>query len=140
MEIHSAVHSLNLDNNFQTVISSQPKELKEAFENLCLEMTITHPVIKEYRNAIGGHVKEKSIQKAIKNISPDRSGFIEVDLERNQYHIKFASELCMAALFDSIPDDDQKKEAEELIGKLKKTLPFKAIDAVFTSYVKSRCL
>ena len=46
----------------------------------------------------------------------------------------------MATLFDEIPEENQLEKAEEIISKLKKTLPFKAIDAVITTYIKSRGL
>jgi len=140
LEIHSAVHSLKLNTDFKKAISNQPESLRKAFDGLSSEMTSTHPVIKAYRNAIGGHVKEEAILDALNNISPSRSGFLEVNTGRSQYHLKFASELCMATLFNEIPEENHLEKAEEIISELKKTLPFKAIDAVITTYLKSRGL
>ena len=70
----------------------------------------------------------------------DRTGFLEIDIAKKQYHFNFASELCMAVLFDQHPEEQQMEKAKEIIGKLKETLPFKAIDAIVAAYVDSRKL
>jgi hypothetical protein len=140
MEIHSAVHSLESNANFKNVISDQPETLRKAFDNLSIEMNSAHSLIKEYRNAIGGHVKEKAVMDALNNMPPSRAGFLEFEIDPNQYHLKFASELCMAIMFDEVPKEEQRKKAKDIISKLKNTLPFKAIDAVITTYIKTHGL
>jgi hypothetical protein len=140
MEIHSAIHSLKLNPDFQEAISKQPKSLQEAFEILSNDMLTAHALIKKYRNAIGGHVKEKTIMDALCKVSPKRTGFLEADVTRRQIHLNFTSELCMAVFFDEYPDEEQFEKAEEIISKLKKILPFKAIGAVINTYIDSRYL
>lgn len=140
LEIHSAVHSLRMNREFRKAILRQPKPLQDAFEELSNIIAGAQPLIKDYRNSIGGHVKEQSVSNALSKISKERSGFLEVDVAKKQYHFNFASELCMAILFDQYPEEQQRKKAEEIIGELKKALPFRAIDAIVTAYVDNRKL
>ena len=140
MEIHSAVHSLRMNQEFREALRQQPKPLQNAFDELNRITTAAHPLIKGYRNSFGGHVKEQSVSTALSKVSKDRAGFLEVDVAKKQFHFNFASELCMAVLFDQYPEEQQREKAKEIIGELKKALPFKAIDAIVTAYVDSRKL
>jgi len=140
MEIHSAVHSLKMNQEFREALRQQPKPLQNAFDELNRITTAAHPLIKGYRNSLGGHVKEQSVSIALSKVSKDRTGFLEVDVAKKQFHFNFASELCMAILFDQYPEEQQREKAKEIIGELKKALPFKAIDAIVTAYVDSRKL
>jgi len=140
MEVHSAVHSLSMNQEFQEAIRLQPKPLQNAFDELNRVTAAAHSLMKDYRNSIGGHVQEKSVSTALTNASKERCGFLEIDIAKKQYHFNFASELCMAVLFDHYPEEQQLEKAEEIIGQLKKVLPFKAIDAIVTTYVDSRKL
>ncbi len=140
MEIHSAVHTLNMNTDFKEALRQQPQPLQNAFEELNRITDTAHPLMKVYRNSIGGHVKEQSVAIALSKVPRDRTGFLEIDIAKKQYHFNFASELCMAVLFDQHPEEQQMEKAKEIIGKLKETLPFKAIDAIVAAYVDSRKL
>ncbi len=140
LEIYSAIHSLRMNPVFKKAILQQPKPLKDAFERLSKDIKNAHPLIKKYRNSIGGHVKEQSILDTLRRVSPERSGFLELDVTNRRYHLNFTSELCMAILYDEYPDDVQLEKAEELISELKKTMPFIAIDAIITTYIQARGL
>ena len=140
MEIHSAVNSLRLNREFNKAILQQPRPLQEAFEELSKIIAAAQPLIKGYRNSIGGHVLEKSVSNALNNLTQERSGVLEIDVAKKQSHFNFASELCMAILFDQYPEDEQLQKAKEIIGELKKALPFRAIDAIVAAYVDTRKL
>lgn len=140
MEIYSAVHSLSMNQEFRNALRRQPKPLQNAFEELNHTMAAVHTLIKDYRNSIGGHVQEKSVANALHKISKDRAGFLEIDIAKKQFHFNFASELCMAILFDQYPEEQQLEKAKEIIGELKKNMPFRAIGAIVTAYADSRRL
>lgn len=140
MEIHSAVHTLRMHREFREAILQQPRPLQEAFEELSKAIATVKPLIKDYRNTIGGHVNEQPVANALKKLTQDRSGVLEIDVAKKQYHFNFASELCMAVLFDQYPEDQQLQKAEEIIGALEKALPFRAIDAILVAYIDTKKL
>jgi hypothetical protein len=140
LEIHGAVQSLKKDRAFAQAILNQPEAVRKAYESLSSELASAHERIKKYRNAIGGHVQENVLSEALNNISPGRYDFLEFDMDAKQFHYKFTSELCMAILFDKIPEEKQLAKAEEILDMLGKTLPFKPLDAIIHTYFKSRNL
>ncbi len=140
LEIGSTVHSLKSDNRFTREISKQPEPLRKAFEDLEEKITSAHKLIKEYRNWIGGHVNQKRIEDALKQMGSSRAGFFEIDEYRGTLRLKFVAELCTSIMFDHVPADDQLKKAEEIISILERIAPNKAIDAVLTTYMDSRSL
>jgi len=85
-------------------------------------------------------VQDQSVSNALRKVSKDRTGFLEIDIAKKQCHFNFASELCMAILFDQHPEEQQMEKAKEIIGELKKNMPFRAIDAIVTAYADSRRL
>lgn len=140
MEIHSAVHSLRTNRKFGEEILRQPKPLRDAFDQLSATIHAAQPLIKDLRNAVGGHVREQSVLNVLNKLSKERSGFLEIDVARKQYHLNFALELCMAIIFDQHSEEQQLEKGKEIIGELKKALPFRAIDAIMTAYVHTRKL
>ena len=140
LEIDSVIHSLKMNHEFQRALSNQPIELKDSFDALSQNMLNAHDLIKKYRNCIGGHVQEKTIVNALKNLSSERTSFISCNVTRNLVNLNFTSELCMAVFFDEHPEEIQLDKAEEIISKLKSVIPFNAISAVITTYVRERGL
>ena len=69
MEIHSAVHTLNMNTDFKEALRQQPQPLQNAFEELNRITDTAHPLMKVYRNSIGGHVKEQSVAIALTRLS-----------------------------------------------------------------------
>lgn len=78
MEIQSGVHRLLSDTHFKVLLYRQSPEVKREFGRLARVITQAHPILKEIRNDICGHVKEDAVQETLDQMDRDSFGFCEM--------------------------------------------------------------
>jgi hypothetical protein len=138
-EIRSAIETLRQINQFQKLLAKQSKEDQEKFESFCKMITSTHSLIKELRNAVGGHVLQGHIVRALDSQEFDWQGTLEMGETTETLHYKFAGELLLAILLPDIPASQREAKIIEILktaGEL--TAALGTIDLIFWMYLKDK--
>lgn len=93
MEVQSGIQRLLSDKDFKVLLYKQSREVKREFGRLARVIAQAHPIVKEIRNDICGHVKEEAVQEALDEMDMDSFGFWEMGRTLKDSHLKFAGEL-----------------------------------------------
>ncbi len=100
-----------------------------------------HPIAKDVRNDICGHVKEKAVQEALETMDPGAWGFLVLGKTGRNTHYKFAGEVTAAILLKGVSDEERSKIKSgkwEIIAELVPV--FALIEHCVLIYAKSRKL
>src|SRR5258707_5017914 len=99
-------------------------------------MALSHPILKDIRNDICGHVKEEAVQEALEEISLDSFGFMEIGPILKKSHLKFAGELVANILVRRVPEEEKAKVLGEKMEKIADAFSsFALIDRILLMYV-----
>ena len=143
-EINSAIETLSMDKGYKSFMKRQDVILKKEMNNLKMNLRSTLKLIKEVRNNIGAHVRERAVKAILKNMNIDRYGlFIIPDpLIPKKTHYEFVGELILCMIAGDVPESDQEKKGNKVIKSLLLSLDkiFHRIDILFLSYAKDRKL
>lgn len=138
-EIRSALETLRQIKRFQKLLAKESKKHQKQFESFCKMMTSTHNLVRELRNAVGGHVLHENVARALDSQEFDWQGILEIGETTETLHYKFAGELLLAIL---LPDTPASKREARIIEILKTagelTAALGTIDLVFWMYLKDR--
>ena len=138
-EIRSAIETLKQIKKFQDLLERESKENRKKFKSFCDLTNSTHSLIKELRNAVGGHILHESVVRALDSQEFDWMGTLEIGETPETLHYKFAGELLLAILLPNIPASKRGARIIEILktaGEL--TAALGAIDLVFWMYLKER--
>lgn len=141
MEIQGGVRKLLGDKDFKALLHKQSPEVKREFGRLARLSAKVHPILKEIRNDICGHVLEDAVQEALEEISMDGFGFMEIGRTLKESHFKFTGELVVNILVRGVPE----KEKAKVLGEKMETIAdlfslFALIERILSMYIEERGL
>ncbi len=141
VEIRGAIEFLSCSADFKKLLSQQTKPEQSEFHELKTRMNEAHARIKNICNTIGAHVKHESVQNALDRMQLDREGFFEVGRKLKATHYKFAVELVVEIMLESVGNADRRSRLESdfrRFGKLMEVLEL--IDKIVYWYMVNRHL
>jgi hypothetical protein len=109
MELSGAIQTLLKTTEFKELLAKAPKETQKAFDEAATVLAKAHPVAKDVRNDICGHVLEKAVQEALDRIAVDAWGFLDVGKIAKQTHYKFAGELVAEILLKGVTMEERRR-------------------------------
>ena len=141
IEIRSTIETLQNLQDFKRMMRGQPESKRAEFKNLIREFNSAHKIVKEMRNAIGGHVLQESVQRALDEMDVERAGIFEVGQKLKDTHYKFAGELIVAILLAGVPEKQQAAKLESDLKTIANLFPaFALIEEILAMYAKERGL
>jgi hypothetical protein len=138
-EIRSAIETLRQLTTFQELLAKQSKGTDKKIESFCSMMTSTHSLVKELRNAVGGHILQKNVEDAIDSQEFDWMGILEMGEPTENLHYKFAGELVLAILLPNVPASEREAKIIEILKTaMELTAALGVIDLIFWMYLKEK--
>ncbi len=141
IELSSAIQVLLRDQEFKDLLSNESTEVQKQFRKAARAIGKAHPIAKDVRNDICGHVKEKAVQEALETMDPGAWGFLVLGKTGRNTHYKFAGEVTAAILLKGVSDEERRKITSgkwEIIAELVPV--FALIEHCVLIYAKSRKL
>ncbi|MGC1686993.1 MAG: hypothetical protein WA734_15305 [Candidatus Acidiferrales bacterium] len=108
-EVSSGIRALMNSKEFRAVLRKQPAPIRKAFTAGLRPIDRVHPIAQKVRNSICGHVLQGAVAEALRRISPDSFGLLEVNAKERLTHFRFAGELVAEMLLEDVPEDDRRK-------------------------------
>jgi hypothetical protein len=141
MEIQSGIQRLLSDKDFKDLLYKQSPEVKREFGRLARVIAHAHPILKEIRNDICGHVLESAVQEALEEINLDSFGFMEIGRVLKKSHFKFAGELVASILVKGVAENQKAKVLGEKMEKIADALDaFALVERILFMYAEDRGL
>lgn len=141
MEIRSTIETLDRHSEFKRILASRPPEERKEFRQLVQQMNAAHQLVKELRNATGGHVSHERTQQALNEMDCDRFGLFEIGPVLKDTHYKFAGELLAGMIVAGVPESQQTAKLESDFKKLGELVfVIHVIDLFFLWYLEARRL
>jgi hypothetical protein len=140
-ELSSAIQRLMLTPEFKVLLQKAPLEIQKAFNNAVTVIGKAHPIAKDVRNDICGHVLEGAVHAALERIDFDVWGFLDVGKTAEFTHLKFAGEMTAEMLLKDVTKEERADIASSkfaMIGDLLQT--FRLIEICLLMYAKDRGL
>jgi hypothetical protein len=108
-ELSGAIQTLLGEPEFRDLLARETPEVQKQFRKAAKAIGKAHPIAKDVRNDICGHVKETAVQEALETIHPGAWGFLDLSKIAKHTHYKFAGELTAAILLKGVSDEDKAK-------------------------------
>ena len=141
MEILSAIQGLLSEPSFRDLLSKQSPETQKMFTDLAEAKTEGHPILKEVRNDIGGHVLESAVREALEGMDSERWGILEAAPIQLKSHFKFAGEMVAEILVAKVPTEERAAIFESKLARISEMFPaFALCETVFSIYAVDRDL
>lgn len=109
MEVSGGIQVLLNDGEFRSLLQNASPETKAAFEEGRRVIGKAHPVAKEVRNEVCGHLLEKAVQEALERIDTETWGFLDLSKTAQRTHYKFAAELIAEMLLKGVSESERKQ-------------------------------
>jgi hypothetical protein len=140
-EIRRTLETLNTVPEFKRVLKRQPSGTRNEFGAMVRKLETDQSLVQNIRDALGGHVLQRTLEQALNDMPLDRFSYLEVGRNLKTTHYKFAGELVVEMLLADVPEARRQAEAERHFRTIAKLLPvFALTDIIFTMYVSSRNL
>ena len=141
MEIQGGIQVLLGDKKFKVLLYKQSPEVKREFGRLARVIAEAHPILKEIRNDICGHVQESAVQEALDEISLDGFGLMEMGRIQRESHFKFAGELITNILVKGVAENEKAKVLGDKMAKIANLFDtFALIERILLMYAEDRGL
>lgn len=141
VELSNSINRLLGAPDFKALLDRQPEVVKAKFDAMAKVLGEVHPLLKDVRNDIGGHVLENAVQAALERMSWESFDFLEIGDTANLTHFKFAGEITAEMLLKDVPEDERKEIRSSKFSQLVRVLPaFTLIDYCFALYAMDRGL
>lgn len=140
-EIAIGFNRLAMNPEFKDILARAPLARQNEFKKAMSEMNSAHPVIKQIRDSVGGHVLNAEMRKALAGMHFERFGFIEVGESNGKTHYQFAGELVGEILMAGVPEEQRMVKLQDDLEKISALLSlFSLIDWILYTYIRSRRL
>jgi hypothetical protein len=141
MELSGAVRTLLRSADFKALLERQPEVIRSAFAERVATLVRVHPILKDVRNDICGHVLESAVQSALERIPVDSFGFLDIGPIAKLTHFKFVGELVAEILLKGVSPEDRRNLVSSRFGELAEVLPtFSIIEYCLVIYAMDRKL
>src|SRR6266478_4816091 len=109
IELSGAIQVLLNNDEFKNLLAKEPEEIQRDFRKAARAIGRAHPLAKDVRNDICGHVREKAVQEVLETIDPGAWGFLDISKIAKHTHYKFAGELTAAILLKGVSEEEKSK-------------------------------
>jgi hypothetical protein len=109
IELSGAVQTLLQEQEFRDLLAKESVEVQKDFKKAAKAIGRAHPLAKDVRNDIAGHVKETAVQEALERIDPASWGFLDLGKIQRHTHYKFAGELTAEILLKGVSEEERRK-------------------------------
>ncbi len=117
-----------------------PREQRE-LSQISAKLNASASIVKELRNALGGHVLPESVAKAVDGMPHDKWGFLEVGRTIGATHFKMSMELVEEIFVAGVPENQKRAKLENDIETLANLLPVvERLEKVIVMYAAARSL
>lgn len=106
-ELSGAIQTLLISSEFQELLNKAPEGIQKAFHEAAAIIGRAHPVARDVRNDICGHVRESAVQAALERIDRDSWGLLDVGQRANLTRYKFAGELTAEILLKDVTSEER---------------------------------
>jgi hypothetical protein len=139
-ELCGALQILLKSLEFKALLEIQPDSIKARFREHAQTIANVHPILKDIRNDVCGHVLDRAVQAALERI-PETFGFLEIGSSAEGTHYKFAGELVSEMLLKDVSREERKHLMSSKFAAIATILPvFSTIDYCFALYAMDRGL
>ena len=138
-EVRSAIETLRGLERFKELLAKQSPQHIQQFESFYSMITSAHSLVKEVRNAVGGHILQKSVEVALDSQEFEWMGVLEMGEPTENLHYKFAGELVLAILLPDVPASEREEKIIDILktaGDL--TAALGTIDLIFWMYLRDK--
>ena len=140
-ELSSSIQRLLGAPEFKVLLDDQPQSIQTKFNEMAKVIGEIHPLLKDVRNDVGGHVLEKAVQAALERISWESFDFFEIGEAANLTHFKFAGEIVAEMLLKDVAEEERREIRSSKFAQLARILPiFILIDYCLALYAMDRGL
>src|SRR6266404_2451828 len=141
IELSGAIQVLLRNQEFKDLLAKATPEIQSDFRKAARAIGKAHPIAKDVRNDICGHVRENAIQEALETIDPGAWGFLDLSKTAKHTHYKFAGELTAAILLKGVSDEDKAKIRSSKWETIAELVPvFALIERCLLIYAEDRKL
>lgn len=141
MELSGAIQVLLRTPEFSALLEKQSDEVKKKFTEVASVLNRVHPLLKDVRNDIGGHVLESAVQSALERLDWESFGFLDIGPLANLTHYKFAGELVAEMLLKDVSVEERRTITSSKFAEIAELVPtFALIEYCFALYAKDRGL
>lgn len=141
LEIRATIQTLLKTPEFKKMLAKQDRATRGAVKGYANRLERAHKVLKDYRNAVGGHVSHKRVADAINQLKVDDEALIQIGEILSRSHYKFAVNLLVEMLVVGVPKHQQEERIEKdfaLVTELVDVL--RIVSLVLNIYVTERGL
>ena len=140
-EIRQALETLSTIPEFKKLLRAQPDHWQKKFKKMTDQLRVHKLVVSEFRDSLGAHVLQQSVEKALSNMSLDRMGVLEVGRTLKDTHYRFAGELVAEILLAKTPDNQREAALAGQFRTIADLLPvYELTEIVVTMYADARKL
>ena len=141
MELSGAIQTLLKSQEFKKLLSKAPSETQKAFREAARAIGKAHPIAKDVRHDICGHVQERAVQEALEQLDLDSWGFLDVGKIARRTHYKFAGELTTEILLKGVTQEERRKIESSKFAIIADMVPtFALIEHCLLMYAEDRKL
>ncbi len=141
MELSSGLRRLLSDSEFSSLLEKQSVGVRAKFKAALAKLDEAHPLLKEIRNDIGGHVQELAVQAALERMSWDSVGLLDLGPNALLTHYEFSGEVTAEILLKDVSDEERRGIISKKFILIAELLPaFALIEYCFGIYAKDRNL
>ena len=95
---------------FRLLLDKQPPHIRARVAEMTALLGKAHPVLKDVRNDVGGHVAETAVKDALERLEPGEAfGYWDIGPTAGESHYKFVSEIMDEMLLKDVSAEDRKK-------------------------------
>lgn len=141
IELSGAIQVLLKNPEFKGLLAKESAKIQRDFRKAARAIGRAHPLAKEVRNDICGHVKEKAVQEVLETIDPGAWGFLDISKIAKSTHYKFAGELTAAILLKGVSEEEKSKIKSSKWETIAELVPaFALIERCVLIYAENRKL
>lgn len=141
IELSGAIQTLLKDQEFKDLLAKETVEIQKDFRKAARAISRAHPLAKDVRNDICGHVREAAIQEALERIDPGSWGFLSLGKVAKHTHYKFAAELTAEILLKGVSEEERQKVTSSKWATIAEFVPlFALIERCVLIYAMDRKL
>lgn len=141
IELSGAIQTLLKDKEFKNLLAKESAEIQKDFRKAAKAISKAHPLAKDVRNDICGHVREAAVQEALERIDTASWGFLSLDKIARYTHYKFAGELTAEILLKGVSEEERQKITSSKWSTIAEFVPlFALIERCVLIYAEDRKL
>jgi hypothetical protein len=137
-EIKSALSSLRDNRQFRKALQKLGDSHYNRFMGKIRELDRNIDLLRELRNALGGHVSRDSVRAGLESLPPLSFAKFEFGRKTVDADLEYARLLCYQILYHGVPEDQLAQHLEKIL-KLNLDV-FMVIHIAFTAYLIDRQL